>query len=118
MSEHAIEHGHGGGHEHHHAAAESHHPTAAQYLVIAVILTVLTGLEIGVYYVHSLQSILVPLLIILAFFKFIIVAAYYMHLHFDDRVFAVLFVFPLMLACLILASLMMLFSALATRPGP
>jgi cytochrome c oxidase subunit 4 len=115
MSEHAIEHGHGATH---HAVAESHHPTAAQYIVIAVILTVLTGLEIGVYYVHSLQSILVPLLIILAFFKFILVAAYYMHLHFDDRVFAVLFVFPLMLACLILASLTMLFSALAARPGP
>lgn len=118
MSEQAIQHGHGGEHVSHHVAAESHHPTATQYLVIAAILTVLTGLEIGVYYVQSLQSILVPLLIILAFFKFVLVAAYYMHLHFDDRVFAALFVFPLMLACLILASLMMLFSALTSRPGP
>ena len=117
MSEHAMEHGHGD-HEHDHATAHSDHPTAAQYIVIAVILTVLTVLEIGVYYVQALQAILVPLLLILAFFKFILVAAYYMHLHFDDRVFSVLFVFPLMLACLILASLTMLFSALATRPGP
>ena len=117
MSEHAIEHGHGAAHQHH-AAAETHHPTAGQYMVIAAILTVLTVLEIGVYYVQSLQSILVPLLLILAFFKFVLVAAYYMHLHFDNRVFAVLFIFPLMLACLILASLTMLFSALAARPGP
>jgi cytochrome c oxidase subunit IV len=118
MSEHAIQHGDVGEHPHHRVAVESHHPTAGQYLVIAVILTVLTGFEIGVYYVQSLQSILVPLLIILAFFKFVLVAAYYMHLHFDDRVFAALFIFPLMLACLILSSLMMLFSALAARPGP
>ena len=118
MSEHAIEHGHGAAHAGHRVPAESHHPTAGQYLVIAAILTVLTVLEIGVYYVQSLQPILVPLLIVLAFFKFILVAAYYMHLHFDDRVFAVLFVFPLMLATLILASLMMLFGSLATRPGP
>jgi cytochrome c oxidase subunit IV len=118
MSEHAIEHGHGGAHQHDHAVAHSAHPTAATYLWIAAILTVLTVLEIAVYYVPSLQSILVPLLLVLAFFKFILVAAYYMHLHFDDRVFAVLFVFPLMLACLILASLTMLFSSLATRPGP
>jgi cytochrome c oxidase subunit IV len=117
MSEHAIEHGHEAAHGHD-AAAESHHPTASQYLVIAVILTVLTVGEIGVYYVHALQPILVPLLLILSFLKFVLVAAYYMHLHFDDRVFSVLFIFPLMLACLILASLTMLFSSLATRPGP
>jgi cytochrome c oxidase subunit 4 len=118
MSEHAIEHGHGAAHDSHHAVAESHHPTANQYLVIALILTILTVGEIGVYYVQALQPILVPLLLILSFLKFVLVAAYYMHLHFDDRVFAVLFVFPLMLACLILASLTMLFSSLATRPGP
>jgi cytochrome c oxidase subunit 4 len=115
MSEHAVEHVHSAEHN---LPAESHHPTAGQYLVIAAILTVLTVLEIGVYYVQALQSILVPLLIVLAFFKFVLVAAYYMHLHFDDRVFAALFIFPLMLAVLILTSLMMLFSALATHPGP
>jgi cytochrome c oxidase subunit IV len=118
MSEQAVHHGHEAAHVAHGVPAETHHPTAGQYLVIAAILTVLTALEIGVYYVQALQPILVPLLIALAFFKFILVAAYYMHLHFDERVFAVLFIFPLMLACLILASLMMLFGALATRPGP
>ncbi len=114
-SQHAADYGHA---PVHHDLVETHHPTAGQYLVIAIILTVLTGLEIGVYYVQALQPILVPLLIVLAFFKFILVAAYYMHLHFDSRVFSVLFVFPLMLACLILASLTMLFSYLAHHPGP
>ncbi len=114
-TEHAIEHGHAAAH---HGVEETHHPTASQYMVIALILTVLTVLEIGVYYVPSLQPILVPLLLILAFFKFVLVAAYYMHLHFDSRVFSVLFIFPLMLACLILASLTMLLSYLAHHPGP
>jgi cytochrome c oxidase subunit 4 len=114
-SGHAVDHSHAPAH---HDLVETLHPTAGQYIVIAIILTVLTALEIGVFYVHSLQPILVPLLVILAFFKFILVAAYYMHLHFDSRVFSVLFVFPLLLACLILASLTMLFSYLAHHPGP
>ena len=41
--------------------------------------------------------------------KFYLVAAYYMHLHFDSRVFTALFMFPLWLAMLIVASLMLLF---------
>lgn len=114
-SGHAVDHGHA---PEHHDLVETLHPTAGQYIVIAIILTVLTALEIGVFYVHSLQPILVPLLVILAFFKFVLVAAYYMHLHFDSRVFSVLFVFPLLLACLILASLTMLFTYLLHHPGP
>jgi cytochrome c oxidase subunit 4 len=114
-TEHAIPAGHA---PEHHAVEETHHPTAGQYLVVAGILTVLTVAEIAVYYVTFLQPILVPLLLILSFCKFVLVAAYYMHLHFDSRVFSVLFVFPLMLACLILASLTMLLSYLAHHPGP
>jgi cytochrome c oxidase subunit 4 len=121
MNEHETQSSHGAGDLIHHPVGglvESQHPTASVYIVIAVILTIFTVAEIGVYYVSALQSILVPLLIFLALCKFILVAAYYMHLHFDDRVFSVLFIFPLMLACLILASLTMLFGSLATRPGP
>jgi len=113
-TEHAIHSGHPAAHQ----VEEAHHPTANQYLVIALILTVLTVAEIAVYYITFLQPILVPLLLLLSFCKFVLVAAYYMHLHFDSRVFSVLFIFPLMLACLILASLTMLLSYLAHHPGP
>jgi cytochrome c oxidase subunit 4 len=109
MSDHAVEHGHAV----HHEAAETHHPDAAQYIVIAVILTILTVFEIGVYYVKVLQPVLVPLLIILAMAKFALVAMYYMHLHFDNRVFSALFLFPLSLAVLILFSLLLLFTYLS-----
>ena len=103
---------------HGHSAVEAHHPTAKTYLWIAVFLTILTVMEIGVYYVSFLQSLLVPLLLILSFFKFVLVAGFYMHLRFDSRVFSVLFVFPLILAGLILFSLTMLLGSLSHRPGP
>jgi cytochrome c oxidase subunit 4 len=104
MNEHAVE--HPAGHAH---AAEEHHPQAPTYIVVAIILTILTAFEIGVFYAPFLQVILVPLLIILAILKFILVAAFYMHLHFDSRVFSALFIFPLGLATLIVLSLMLLF---------
>jgi cytochrome c oxidase subunit 4 len=116
MSEHAMEPVHAGAHGH--SQAEAHHPDARQYIVIAIILTVLTVMEIGVYYVSFLQSLLVPLLLILSFFKFVLVAGYYMHLRFDSRVYSVFFVFPLILAGLILFSLTMLLGSLSHRPGP
>jgi cytochrome c oxidase subunit 4 len=100
MNEHAAGHAH---------VAEEHHPQAPTYIVVAIILTILTAFEIGVFYAPSLQAILVPLLIILAILKFILVAAFYMHLHFDSRVFSGLFLFPLALAALIVLSLMLLF---------
>jgi cytochrome c oxidase subunit 4 len=104
MNEHAVEHAVGGPH-----VEEEHHPQAPTYIVVAIILTILTAFEIGVFYAPFLQAILVPLLIILAVLKFILVAAFYMHLHFDSRVFSGLFLFPLALAALIVISLMLLF---------
>ena len=82
MNEHAAEHTIEGAH-----AEETHHPQASTYIVVAIILTILTVFEIGVFYAPFLQAVLVPLLIILAILKFILVAAFYMHLHFDSRVF-------------------------------
>ena len=115
MSDHALEQTHG--RHHAHAAAEEHHPGPVTYMVIAVVLTVLTAFEIGVFYAPFLQPILVPLLIFLAILKFILVAGYYMHLHFDSRVFSVLFVFPLLLAVFICLSLLMLFEYLGNHAG-
>ena len=104
MNEHAVEHAVGRAHP-----VEAHHPQAPTYIAVAIILTILTAFEIGVFYAPFLQAILVPLLIILAILKFILVAAFYMHLHFDSRVFSGLFLFPLTLAALIVISLMLLF---------
>src|SRR6266446_9466900 len=112
MSNHAAQPAHAVGH---HRAEEAHHPGPVTYIVIAIVLTILTAFEIGVFYAPFLQAILVPLLIILAILKFILVAGFYMHLHFDSWVFVALFIFPLSLAALIVFSLMLLFLYLGSH---
>jgi cytochrome c oxidase subunit 4 len=114
MSDHAIEHGHGA---HAHAIEPDHHPGPAVYLLVAVVLIVLTAMEIGVFYAPFLQVWLVPLLIILAVLKFILVAGFYMHLKYDNSVFTTLFAFPLLLAMMICGSLMLLFLYLGRHSG-
>ena len=108
MSEHALQMEHA---EHAHA-----HPQAPTYLVIAVVLVVLTVMELVVFYVPSLQPVLVPILVFLAIIKFILVGGFYMHLKFDQRIFLVFFVFPLILACYIGVVLMMLLNYLTHHP--
>ena len=112
MSDHAIVHGHGG-----HATHESAHPGWQVYTLVAVVLIILTGMEIGVFYAPFLQVWLVPLLIVLAILKFILVAGFYMHLKYDSPVFTTLFAFPLLLAMMICGSLMLLFLYLSYHPG-
>ena len=46
------------------------HATTGHYVRIAIVLTVLTILEVGTYYVNIPFGILVPLLIVLAGMKF------------------------------------------------
>jgi cytochrome c oxidase subunit 4 len=119
MSDQAVEHGHGG-HEHaghEHAAHESEHPGWQVYSLVAVVLIILTAMEIGVFYAPFLQAWLVPMLIILAVLKFILVAGFYMHLKYDSPVFTTLFAFPLMLAMMICGSLMLLFLYLGRHSG-
>jgi cytochrome c oxidase subunit 4 len=112
MSDNVAVAGHGPG-----AMAEhgTGHPGPAVYAIIAVILVILTLMELTVYYVNALQPVLVPILILLAIAKFILVAGFYMHLHYDQKIFSIFFVFPLILACFIGAALLMIFSALATH---
>jgi len=106
MSDHAIEQPHGA---HVHETGDHEHPGAGVYILVAVVLIALTAMEIGVFYAPFLQSWLIPLLVILAVLKFILVAMFYMHLHYDNFTFSVLFIFPLLLAALIITSLMLLF---------
>lgn len=91
-------------------AAERAHPEPRQYLVIAAILTVITAIEVGIYYVGALQSVLTPVLLALSASKFALVALFYMHLKFDSPTFARLFLLGLGIAVAILLALLALFS--------
>jgi len=106
----AVEHGHVAAGEH-----PSGHPGPALYALVAIALVILTFMELAVYYVSFLQPLLVPILILLALAKFLLVGGFYMHLYYDQKIFSIFFVFPLILACFIGAALMMIFSALEAR---
>ena len=101
---------HEGGHpaEHGHAA-EHAHPGAKEYLAIATVLVVITAIEVAVFYVPQLKGILVPTLLLLSAVKFGLVAAFYMHLKFDHRMFTWLFVLPMLLATFVILALIYLF---------
>ena len=85
------------------------HPGAKEYLAIAVILTVITAVEVAVYYVPAMRPMLVPVLLVLSAVKFSLVAMFYMHLKFDHRLFSWLFVVPMILMSLIVIGLLRLF---------
>lgn len=64
-----------------------HHPTARDYVNIAVILAVLTALEVSTYFV-DFGPLGVPMLIVLMAIKFLLVAGWFMHLRFDTKIFS------------------------------
>lgn len=65
------------------------HTTPAQYVLIGAILCFLTGLEISLYYMENSlnRAILMVGLYGIAAIKFFLVAAYFMHLKDDPKVF-------------------------------
>jgi cytochrome c oxidase subunit IV len=91
---------------------EHPHPTAGTYIRVAVILTILTVIEVGVFYVPAFHPVLAPVLLSLSAVKFAIVVMFYMHLKMDSRFFTLLFGGPLLLAGVVMLGLMFLFGVL------
>lgn len=88
------------------------HASDATYLKIAVILTVITALEVWTYYAKFLRPVLVPVILMLGAAKFAMVAAYYMHLKYDSRMFSGFFTFGILVAIATIVSLFALFKGL------
>lgn len=80
------------------AHAEHAHPSPSKYVGIGLILAVVTAVEVALYYTELSGYVLVALLLGLAFVKFGMVAAYFMHLKFDGRLLKRLFVAGIVLA--------------------
>ena len=74
------------------------HPDEAKYVKVAVILAVVTAVEVGLYYVKFSQAATNAFLLVLAAIKFVMVAAYFMHLKFDSRILRRLFITGFVLA--------------------
>ena len=88
---------------------ESAHPTPATYVTIAVILAVITLVEVAAVFVDALGAVLIPILLVLSATKFAIVAMYFMHLKFDSKLFSGLFVGGILLTSGIILTLLTLF---------
>ena len=86
-----------------HEAAPAHdahagHPSPLKYVAVATILAFVTAIEVALYYLDLPSKVLVALLMGLAFIKFSMVAAYFMHLKFDGRLLRRLFITGILLA--------------------
>ena len=73
-----------------HADAHEHGMSDAGYIKIAIILALITALEVSTYYV-DFGPLFMPSLIIMMVVKFVMVVSYFMHLKFDSKIFSFLF---------------------------
>jgi cytochrome c oxidase subunit 4 len=73
----------------HTSEAEHHaHPEPRDYVKIAILLAVLTAMEVALFYIEEGvdaigQSVTAPMLLILSALKFVIVVGWFMHLRFE-----------------------------------
>ncbi len=95
---HSGEHGHSGA-----------HPGNRTYVLVALVLAVITGVEVMVFYLEALRPVIVPILLVLSTSKFILVASFFMHLKYDSRVLRGLFAGPLLMAVAIILAIMALY---------
>jgi len=68
-----------------HDATAHEHPTELTYIKVAVVLAIITVIEVAIYYIEAVSTVLVPLLVMLSAIKFVTVVGYFMHLKFDDK---------------------------------
>lgn len=91
-------------HEVHHA-----HPDASTYVKIAVILGVITVVEVALHYLPLSYAIVVPALLVLTIAKFAGVVMYYMHLKYDARLLSGLFLWGMFVATSIIIAVLAMY---------
>ena len=81
------------------------HPTPFQYVIVAVILCIVTAIEVAVSYTEGdiPDGLIVTLLLGMAILKFAIVASWFMHLRTDKRIFRNFFVLGIVAALILFA---------------
>jgi cytochrome c oxidase subunit 4 len=88
------------------------------YVQIAMLLAVITGVEIVCVYLPFAKWILVTTLVVLSAVKFLFVIFYFMHLRWDKPFCTILFFIGLVLAAGTMGGLLMIFGAEASVPLP
>ncbi len=91
---------------------EPRHASVRTYVVIAVVLTLITVIEVAAIYVRTLTPILIPTLLVLSLAKFLLVVLFFMHLRHDSRVLTALFAGPMVIAIATVLALIALIHAM------
>ena len=65
------------------------------------------------FYVPALKAVIVPVLLALAAAKFALIAMFFMHLKYDSWTLSGIFIFPLIIATVMLVAMLMLFAYLS-----
>lgn len=84
---------------------EHGHPGERTYVKIALFLAAITLIEVAIYYFDMPRGLLVTLLIAFSLVKFYTVVSFFMHLKFDDRRLAYIFVGGLLLSAAVFIAL-------------
>ncbi len=85
------------------------HASVGTYVVVGVVLTIITAIEVAIFYIPALHPIMVPTLLTFSAAKFLIVVGFYMHLKYDSPIFRRVFFGPLALAVVVSIGLLILF---------
>jgi cytochrome c oxidase subunit 4 len=100
-------------------AQEKHdkHASVGFYWLIGIILAVITGIEVAIFYIPAIGAALVPILLVLSVAKFVIVVMFFMHLKFDSRIFTGVFLAGITLAVFMVSALIVLYYWIPSTRG-
>jgi cytochrome c oxidase subunit 4 len=92
---------------------EHKHPGPRQYVLIAIVLVIITAVEVATSYLegHVNSNILIVALGTMAAVKFFLVCAWYMHMKQDKPLFRRMFTGGIILACFVYGVVLFMFSS-------
>ncbi len=93
------------------------HPTPRTYVNIAIILSIITIVEVAIVVIDVGALFLIPSLLALSAVKFAFVIGWFMHLKFDAQLYQALFLGGLFLAIAVLLALVALFDNFTLPTG-
>jgi cytochrome c oxidase subunit 4 len=88
------------------------HLTPRDYWAIAGVLFMITAVEVVVTYIDALDSVVVPILIVLSAAKFVLVVGWFMHLKYDLKRYRGLFYIGLVAAPILFGAVLFTFGVL------
>jgi cytochrome c oxidase subunit 4 len=100
--------------EAHYPEVEDHdHPGPRQYVMIGIILVILTAIEVAASYLEDdvHDNLLIAILAVMAFIKFYLVCAWYMHMKQDNPFFRRVFIIGIVGATVVYGIVMLVFAS-------